>query len=450
MNIFQLLSSIDEFFWAYIALVLIFSMGLLLSIRFHFFQIRQLPKIIKTFFHFMFAKNSSADRGIHPLKAFFASTGGMIGIGNVVGVTTAVQLGGPGALFWLWIAAIIGSIVKYCEIYLGIKYRVENNRGSYDGGPMYFLRKAFKSPIVPVLISVLLCVYGIEIYQFSVITESVHTNWHISNLIVIPIFLGAVLWAVKGGIERVGKLCTWIVPFFIILYVGMGLYVVIVEAPQIPALLTMVFRSAFTGHAAIGGFAGASFILAVQQGIARAAYSADIGIGYDSIIQSESNTVDPIRQGRLAILGVFVDNLVCTMSVLVVLFSGVWKVYGSSVEGSALMQAAMSHYFIGMRIFLPLFYIITGYTTIIAYLCIGLKCARYLAPKIGEKIYLLYGTVAFIFFSFMPQRHALLVMSICGASLLTINLLGIFKLRREVEWQEIEEVPPMEVETPTA
>ena len=439
MNILHVLTSIDEFFWGYVAFILIASVGLLLSFRFRFFQIWQLPQIVKTFLYFLRQKGDG-ERGIHPLKAFFASTGGMIGIGNVVGVTTAVQLGGPGALFWLWIAGTIGSVVKYCEIYLGLKYRVKNDRGSYDGGPMYFLKKAFKSPLIPTAICVLLCIYGVEIYQFSVITQSVSTNWHIPSVVVLGVLLAGVLWAVRGGIKRVGQLCSWVVPFFILVYMAMGFYVIAIEIHNLPAILGMVVRSAFTGHAAVGGFVGASFILAVQQGIARAAYSADIGIGYDSIIQSESNNADPIRQGRLAIFGVFIDNMICTMSVLIVLFSGAWKVLGSSVEGSALMQTALGHYFPGMSIFLPLFYIITGYTTIISYLCIGLKCARYLAPKVGEKIYLLYGTLAFIFFSFMPQSQALLVMSICGASLLIINLLGIYRLRKEIEWQEVKEV----------
>ncbi|MCH9610038.1 MAG: hypothetical protein S4CHLAM81_08500 [Chlamydiales bacterium] len=437
MNIFQLLTSLDEFFWGYIAFILIAAIGLYFSCRFRFFQITQLPQIFKNFLHFL-TKKESSERGVHPLKAFFASTGGMIGIGNVVGVTTAIQIGGPGALLWLWLAGMIGSVVKYCEIYLGIKHRVENNRQSYDGGPMYFLKRAFKSPLIPLVVCGLLCIYGVEIYQFSVITQSVSTNWHVPTLACLILLLGAVLWAAKGGIKRVGQICSLVVPFFILLYIGMGLYVIVSQLPHLPAVLADVVRSAFSGHAAIGGFAGATFILAIQQGIARAAYSADIGIGYDSIIQSESNNPDPIKQGRLAILGVFIDNLICTMSVLIVLLSGVWTTLGSSVEGSTLMQAALSKYFPGMHIFLPLFYIITGYTTIISYLCIGMKCARYLAPKFGERIYLLYGAVAFIFFSFMPQGKALLIMSICGAALLILNLLGIFRLRDEILYEESE------------
>lgn len=437
MNIFQHLTAIDEFFWGYVAFILIASLGLFLTLRFRFFQIRQMPQFIKLFFSCM-SKRGDGERGIHPLKAFFASAGGMIGIGNVVGVTTAIQLGGPGALFWLWVAGTIGSVVKYCEIYLGFKYRTENNQGGYDGGPMYFLKKAFRSPFLPVAVSLLLCIYGVEIYQFSVITESVSANWHVPIFAVLALLLGSILWAVRGGVRRIGQICGFLVPFFLLLYMGMALFIIGSEAVRLPAVLVTVVRSAFTGHAAVGGFIGSSFILAVQQGISRAAYSADIGIGYDSIIQSESNTKHPIRQARLAILGVFIDNFVCTLSILIVLLSGVWTVFGANAEGSTVVQAAFSKYFPAMHIFLPLFYIITGYTTIIAYLCMGLKCARFLSPKIGERAYMVYAVVAFIFFSFMPQRHALLVMSTCGALLLIINLLGIFKLRHEIVYEQQE------------
>ncbi|MFN0065374.1 MAG: amino acid carrier protein [Chlamydiales bacterium] len=434
-SFFDHLTKLDDFFWGYCAFAIVLSLSIFLTIRLRFFQILHLPKFVKTFFQHL-GKNEESDRGVHPLKAFFASTGGMIGIGNVVGVATAVQLGGPGALFWLWVAGILGSIVKYCEIYLGFKYRVENEHGGYDGGPMYFLKRAFKIRVLPFIVAVLLCVYGVEIYQFSVITESVSTNWHIPHVVAIVLLLGAVFWAAGGGIARIGQICSWVVPIFLVIYIGMGLYVVISEAALLPHMMLSVIKSAFTGHAAVGGFVGSSFILAAQQGISRAAYSADIGIGYDSIIQSESSTQYPIRQARLAILGVFIDNIVCSLSILVVILSDAWTFFGPSAQGSQVVQAAFSQYFPYMQLFLPFFYLITGYTTIIAYLIVGIKCARYLAPKIGPRLYMLYGIAAFIFFSFMPQKHALLVMSLAGALLLMINLLGIFRLRHEITFHE--------------
>lgn len=435
-HFFNLLTELDEIFWGYFAFVLIMILGLILTMRARFFQVRALPSIFKTFFHFL-GRTPKGERGMHPLKAFFASTGGMIGIGNVVGIVTAVQIGGPGALVWIWIAGLIGAIVKYCEIYLGFKYRKPNNEGGYDGGPMYFLQKAFKNRFTPLAIAFLLCIYGVDIYQFSVITDSISTNWHLNHFGVIVILLACVLYAAVGGVRRIGQICTWVMPLFLFLYLFMGFWVIGQELHALPGILWEVCKSAFSGHAAIGGFAGSSVVLAIQHGIARAAYSADIGVGYDSIIQSESAALHPERQARLAILGVAIDNLICTFSILVVLVSGVWKAL-TPLEGSELIQAALGNYFPYMQYFIPFFFVVTGYTTIIAYFVVGIKCARYLAPRFGRMFYIFYGVSAFIFFSFVPQNQALLVMSVSGAMLLLINLLGIFRLRKEIRFEEVE------------
>ncbi len=429
-SIFGFLMNVDSFFWGYIAFVLILLLGCCLTYQARFFQIRALPSIFKMFF-FLLGKSGKGVRGVHPLRAFFASVGGMIGIGNVVAIVTAIQIGGPGALFWVWVAAFIGTIIKYSEIFLGLKYRVTNDRGSYDGGPMYFLQQAFSNRFIPIFIAILLCVYGVEIYQFAVVTDSLASNFSLNRYLVIGGLLTLVLYASVGGVSRVGKICSIVMPFFMGLYTVMCLWIIFNEITMLPALLKTVFISAFTGHAAIGGFVGSSVLLAIQHGISRAAYSADIGIGYDSIIQSESNTIYPERQAGLAVLGVCVDNIVCTMSILVVLMSGVW-ISEEPIPGSLLVQTALSQYFPYMHIFMPIFLFIVGYSTMIAYFCVGIKCARFLYPKCGMPLYLIYGACALIAFSFVDQTQALLIMSLAGALLLITNLIGIFVLRNEV------------------
>lgn len=426
---FYYLSQLDSIFWSYIAFVLVMILGIYLSIRTRFFQIRAIPSIFRTFASFLNNSNSETTRGVHPLRTFFASVGGMIGIGNIVGIVTAIQIGGPGALFWVWMAALVGGIIKYSEIYLGIKHRVTNNHGGYDGGPKYFLRSAFNNQWISIFVAVLLCIYGVEIYQFSVVTNSLSTNLGINRFVIIVSLLGVILYAGVGGIPRVGKICSWIMPFFMVIYLGMSSWIILNEIAFLPGVLKNVFISAFTGHAAVGGFAGSSALLAIQHGISRAAYSSDIGIGYDSIIQSESSTVYPERQAQLAILGVCIDNLVCTMSILIVLLSGVWT---APIEGSSLVQQALSAYFPFMHVFIPIFLLIVGYTTMIAYFCVGIKCARFLSPTYGFAAYVVYAIGAFIFFSFFDQTQALLVMSVAGSLLLITNLLGIFKLRHQI------------------
>lgn len=441
-NIFHELTKVDSFFWSYIAFVLILFLGCCLTFQSFFFQIRAFPSILKTFFQFL-RKSSDDSRGIHPLRAFFASVGGMIGVGNVVGIVTAVQIGGPGALFWVWVAALIGTIIKYSEIFLGLKHRVKNAHGGYDGGPMYFLRHAFNNRFVPILVAFLLCIYGVEIYQFAVVTDSISNNFDINRYVVILFLLASILYFSLGGVSRVGQVCSWVMPIFMVSYLLMGSWIIIQEFAQLPDVLYSVFHSAFAGHAAVGGFAGSSMLLAIQHGISRAAYSADIGIGYDSIIQSESNTVYPERQARLAILGVCVDNVICTISILIVLLSGVWKA-NEAIEGSLLVQTALSHYFPFMNIFMPVFILIVGFTTIIAYFCVGVKCARFLYPSYGMPLYIGYGVLAFLFFSFFDQTQALLIMSISGALLLITNIIGIFMLRHQIVFAE-ESVPVADI-----
>lgn len=436
-TLFSYLSSVNTFFWGYIGFTLILSLGLFYTIKSRFFQIRSLPSSIRTFFQFLFTKHKG-EPGIHPLRTFFASMGGMIGIGNIVGIVTAIELGGPGALLWVWISALFGSIIKYSEVFLGFKYRVASQKKGFHGGPMYFLGKAFKSRFMPVLVAILLCLYGVEIYQFSVITATIETNWHIDRTLVIGLLLGLIFYAGLGGVNRVGKICSVIMPIFMATYTLMSLWIIVNHIDILPSVLMDVFQSAFTGHAALGGFAGSTMLLAIQQGASSAAYAADIGIGTDSIIQSESSAKDPSVQARLACMGVFIDNFICTLSMLVVLLTGVWKLMPAA-EPSQYTQMALGSVFPGMHIFMPILFFILGYMTIISYFCVGLKCARFLSPRWGVFGYVLYALIAFIFFSFFDQTKTRTVMSFVGGLLLTCNLIGVFRLRKEIEFKSAEE-----------
>lgn len=195
MDLFKTISahlfSLEDFLWTYLGVPLIIGIGIYLSFYSRFFQIKQLPTVFKIFFGFF--KFRSSGQGVHPLKAFFAAVGGCVGIGNVVGICTAVQIGGPGALFWIWITALVGMILKYSEVYLGILYRQPSSKGGYIGGPMLFLQKAFNMKWISSLVAILLCIYGVEVYQFTVVTKSVVTNFGINYYLIIAVFLGLIL-----------------------------------------------------------------------------------------------------------------------------------------------------------------------------------------------------------------------------------------------------------------
>lgn len=437
MNIIlSLLESFDDFFWSYVAFLLIITLGVSFSFKSKFAQFTQFPKFCKVFYQYAKKQTGSelGDKGVHPLKVFFASAGGNIGIGNVVGIASAACIGGPGALFWVWVAGILGSIVKYSEVYLGIKFRKLDRDGVYQGGPMYFLDKAYGTRLVPIIVAIFLCIYGVEIYQFSVIADSVAHCWSLPKLATIFGLLFLVLYAVRGGLQRIGKICSLVLPFFLLTYCSLAIYILIREYQHLPALFSSIFSSAFTGQSAIGGFAGCTLATTIQQGISRAAYSGDIGIGFDSIIQSESSAKDPRTQAQLSIIGIFIDNLICTLSLLMVLASGSWS-HGLANASEAVEQA-LSSYFPLVKFFLPTFFFVTGYTTIISYFLVGKKCAKFLYGNTGAKIYTLYGAIALPAFCFLSQNTALLVMSVSGACLLCINLFGVFLLRKEVEFPQ--------------
>ncbi len=440
-DFFSILSQMDEIFWRYLGFSLIALLGCYLTVSTRFFQVRALSSTIRTFIYF-FNFRAGKETGTHPLKVFFASVGGMIGVGNIVGIVTALQVGGPGAIFWVWIAAFLGSLIKYAEVFLGLKYRQKNKEGGYDGGSIYFLQKAFRSRKVAVVVCILLCIYGAEVYQFSILTHSLSTNWHLNHHLVVFSLLGLIFYTVMGGIKRVGKACGLFVPLFTIIYIVMSLVVIGSHLGELPGLIRGIFVSAFTGHAAIGGFAGSSIMLALQQGISRSVYSSDVGIGYDSIIQSETSAVQIENQARLSMLGVFIDNLVCTLSLLVALTTGLWKT-NPILDPFLVVQNGLATCFPGQAIFMPVFLFVLIYTTLISFLFVGIKCARFLHPDLGRKVYLVFAAAFFLFFSFADPSRALLVMSLSGCGLLCINLLGILILRKEIVFSLFKPVEPV-------
>lgn len=422
---FTCLSAIDCFFWTYIGFVVLFASGLYLTIISRGVQFKILfsaHKCIKDLY-----QNSAtySSRGIHPLRLYFASVSGMVGLGNIVGIITAIMIGGPGSLFWLWLANFPSMLVKYSEIYLGIRYRVPNKDGGYDGGPMFYLRKAFKNPFIPTFVSVLLCIYGVEVFQFNVVAETVSKTLNWNKYIVIALLLGGVFYSVIGGIRRLSQICSLLMPIFIVAYFGMCLWIIICNASALPSVLLTVFHSAFSGHAAIGGFAGSTAMMAAQQGISRSVYSGDIGIGYDSIIQAETRAVLPQQQARLGIFSLLTDGLICTMSMLVVLVTGIWT---TALEPSQYVAQALARYFPCADIFMAIFLFIAGFTTIIAYLSVGLKSASSLKGRKGRYMYLAYAAFAFVFFSFFEQEKVLLIMSISAGILIICNISGILRL----------------------
>jgi AGCS family alanine or glycine:cation symporter len=208
VDIISMVDWLDESLWTYVAVPLIIFFGIFLTFCFKGAQVRRFCRIRKLLGECYAEKDENNQRGINPLHAFYITIGGCIGVANIVAVCTAVKIGGPGALFWMWIAAFFGMLVKYAEVYLGVKFRIANQLGSYDGGPIYYLKKVFSSNIPSYLFALMLAIYGTEVYMFKVISDTFIINWHLPNYLVIGALLALVIMAVSGGGKRVGQYTT--------------------------------------------------------------------------------------------------------------------------------------------------------------------------------------------------------------------------------------------------
>lgn len=426
----EFLEYIRDFYWGYVGFWLIVLFGVYFTVKARFFQFKvlgSLPHQIRAF-----ANLAPKKRGINPIKLYFASIGGSIGLGNIINVSVGLVLGGPGILFWLWVASFSGMLVKYSEIYLSIKYRVPNQTGGYDGGAMHFVRQAFGSHKLSLFVATLFCIYGVEMLQFSYVCNLVHYTYSIPKLAIVAVLLLLTFYCSFGGIKRLANISTILMPFFMLLYIILCLVVILCHCAHLPSVCKLVMNSAFTGHAALGGFIGSGFLTTVRQGISKAVYSGDIGVGYDAIIQAETELSDPAQQARFSIFSLFTDTFICSMTVLVALTTGAWTDGGAP---ALLTMRALHGYFPAIQHFMTIVLFLAGFTTIIAFLTVGYKASGYISSRLGRKAYTLYAVPTFILFSFVDTSIAALIMDLVSGLLVLINVLAIIKLRNEIHFR---------------
>jgi AGCS family alanine or glycine:cation symporter len=287
----------------------------------------------------------------------------------------------------------------------------------------------------PILSAIFLCIYGVEVSQFLVITDTLIDITHISRHFAISLLLVLILLSTLGGVRTLANICSSLMPLFLISYIFLTFYIIIDHSHEIGSIFHMIIQDAFSGGAIIGGISGAGIVRAMHYGTARAVYSGDIGIGYDSIIQSETRIKDPQIQARLAIISLFTDTLICTLSCLVIIVTGVWKI---DMPMSNYIKKALSFYITNdllLNSYILFIFFIAGFTTLIGYFVVGQKCAFFLNKKYGKKLYIIYAIFSFVFFSFYGQNEVMLIMSVSGGILMLINIIGIFKLRKEIKFE---------------
>lgn len=437
-SIFELISFLDDFFWSYIGWALILAVGLYLTWISKGLQFRALFNFRRNIKEIYSEASENKGEGIHPFKLYFASVGGMVGLGNIVGISVAMMIGGPGSIFWTIIASLCGTLLKYSEIFLGVRHRIRNKEGGFDGGPMYYLQDAFGKGtflgrVLPPLTAVIICLYAVETLQFSILVDRLETTFEVNRFAVVIGLLAVVIYSSIGGIKRLANICTYIMPGFMLTYIFMSGFIIISNASILPEFLVLVIKSAFTPHAEMGGFAGSTMILATYLGMSKTVYSGDIGVGYDAIVQSETRIVNPKKQAILAIYSLLTDTFICLMTNLMVGVTGAWYTL-NHMKPSDVVSSIIGSYFPYSELFITLLLFFAGFTTLIAFLAAGIKCARYLHPTHGKKIYLMYAVFAFIVFSNVSQDKLIAFMGLISGLLVLINVIGIIKLRKEIDF----------------
>ena len=381
----NLIGTINGIVWGYPMLILIVGVGLYLSAGLGFMPWRK----IGYGFKMLFTKDTGpkAEGEISPFSALMTALSATIGTGNIAGVATAVAVGGPGALFWMWVTALVGMATKYGEAVCAVKYREVDDNGDHVGGPMYYIKNGMGKAWI--WLGILFAVFG-AIAAFG-IGNTVQTNSIASALektysvppvvtgVVVAVLVAAVI---LGGIKRIADVASKLVPLMAIIYIVAALTVIIINIEQVPAAFGEIFSQAFTGTAAAGGFLGM-----VIKGVARGVFSNEAGLGSAAIAHAAAKTDDPVRQGTVAMLGTFIDTIiVCTMTGLIIVMSGLWS--GGELNGAPLTAGAFDSFMSGIgdhvvTICLSVF----AFTTILGWSFYGEKCVEFM---FGVKVILAY------------------------------------------------------------
>ncbi|MGT2742454.1 alanine/glycine:cation symporter family protein [Streptococcus plurextorum] len=378
----DIFTAISDLVWGPPLLILLMGTGIFLTIRLGLLQVIRLPKAFKLIF--------TEDKGEGDISSFAAlatALAATVGTGNIVGVATAIKTGGPGALFWMWIAAFFGMATKYAEGLLAIKFRTKDDKGNVSGGPMYYITNGFtgrwQALAKPLAVffafaGVLVAWLGIGTFsQVNSITASLKSsfNWSPEVVSITLAMITAII--IFGGIQSISKVSEKLVPFMAGLYIIATLIVIFSHYQAIVPSLITVLRSAFTGQAATGGFFGATVMMAMQRGIARGVFSNESGLGSAPIAAAAAKTDEPVEQGLISMTGTFIDTIViCSLTGLAILVSGEWT---GPLEGAPMTQVAFASVFgsIG-SLTLTLSLCLFAFTTILGWSYYGERCFEFL------------------------------------------------------------------------
>lgn len=406
-------TAVNNFIWGVPAMICIIGVGLYLSIRTNFLQIRKFPYAIKTTLGRMLRKREASDGSMTPFQAVCTALAATVGTGNIAGVAGAIAIGGPGAVFWMWISALLGMCTKFSEVTLAVHFRETNADGELVGGPMYYIKNGLKKHWhwLAYLFSAfgVLTVFGTgnatqvntittaidsALLNYNIISES---NVSVTNLvigIILTILVGLVL---LGGIKRIGQVTEKLVPFMAVFYIVLALGVVLLNINRIPGVFASIIKGAFTPASVTGGAVG-SFFMSMKKGVSRGIFSNEAGLGTGSIAHACADTRKPVKQGFFGIFEVFTDTIViCTLTALVILCSGIPVGYGQAAGAELTILGFTSTYGDWVSVFTALAMCCFAFSTIIGWGLYGARCIEFiLGSKVIKPFMVVYSLVAIL------------------------------------------------------
>ena len=436
-----LVNQINGLVWGPPMLVMILGTGLFLMLR---LKLMPLTHIV-TGFRLMWQGRTNGDAAsgeISPFQALMTCLAATVGTGNIAGVATAIFLGGPGALFWMWCTALVGMATKYCEVVLAVHYREKDERGAHVGGPMYAIKNGLGKKWV--WLGTAFAIFGGfagfgigNMVQVNSMADALEASFAIPAWVTGVVTMVITGLVILGGIRRIGKVAASLVPFMCVAYIVASIVVLVVHADAIPGAFELIFTHAFTPVAATGGFAGAAVMAAIRFGVARGIFSNEAGLGTAGIAQAAGTTNSPVRSGMIGMIGTFIDTLIiCSMTGLAIICSGVWT---SGASGAALSAAAFESAMPGVGSYiLTIALVVFAFTTILGWSYYGERCWEYLVGtkaimpfRIVWVLAVPFGAVAHLDFAWLVADTLNGLMAI--PNLLSLLLLSpiVVKLTRE-------------------
>lgn len=404
---------VNNFIWGVPAMICIIGVGLFLSIRTRFLQIRKFPYAMKVTLGRMLKKREASDGALTPFQAVCTALAATVGTGNVAGVAGAIAIGGPGAVFWMWVSALLGMCTKFFEVTLAVHFRETNAQGELVGGPMYYIKNGLSKhwQWLAYLFSAfgVLTVFGTgnatqvntivtaidsALYNYDLVSEqSVGTL----NLVLGVILAALIALILLGGIKRIGQVTEKLVPFMAVMYIVLALGVVLLHLNAVPQVFSAIITGAFRPAAVTGGAVG-SFFLSMKKGVSRGIFSNEAGLGTGSIAHACADTRKPVKQGFFGIFEVFVDTIViCTLTALVILCSGVTVGYGQAAGAELTISGFTATYGGWVSIFTAIAMCCFAFSTILGWGLYGTRCIEFLfGSRVNKPFMVVYSLVAIV------------------------------------------------------